>query len=286
MKGSNAEAVRVAPSTIKAPGAPGFGQAVGVIFRMQIRRLVRGRKLRLGVIATSLVLFSVVAARYASQRSEVGAERAQELAEDAMKNGLGWGFFKLLVFLLPFLFTSGAIAEEIESRTFAYVSSRPVSRAAIAIGKWAAGAVLSVALLAGSAIVLHLVALATDPAALVEGFPATLKAVLALSLLGVCYSAICLFWGALVPEAAGVVSGLYLGVVEWILGFAPGAMRWVSMNFLGRQLAGQEPGGLLPEMAPVVDAWVAGGILGGMTVLFLFFGVLVVSTSELRMGNA
>ncbi|MEZ4246945.1 MAG: hypothetical protein R3B99_01690 [Polyangiales bacterium] len=139
------------------PPAPGFAQGVGVIFRMQIRRLVRGRKLRLAMVATSLVVFSVVAARYASQRDGVGAERAQELAEDAMKNGLGWGFFKLLCFLLPFLFTSGAIAEEVEGRTFAFVSSRPVSRPAIAVG-WAAGAVLSVALLAGSAILLHLVA--------------------------------------------------------------------------------------------------------------------------------
>jgi ABC-type transport system involved in multi-copper enzyme maturation permease subunit len=203
-----------------------------------------------------------------------------------MLGGLGWGFFKLLAFLLPFLFTSGAIAEEVESRTFAYVSSRPVSRAAIAIGKWAAGATLSVALLAGSALVLHLVALATDPAALVEGFPATLKAIGALTLLGLCYSAICLFWGAMVPEAAGIVSGLYLGVVEWILSFAPGSVRYVSMNYLARQIAGQEPGGLFPEIAPVVDAWVAAGVIGGVTVLFVFFAVLVVSLSELRVGTA
>ncbi|MCB9604186.1 MAG: ABC transporter permease subunit [Sandaracinus sp.] len=274
------------PASVGQPPAPGFVQGVGVIFRMQIRRLVRGRKLRLAVVATSLVVFSVVAARYASQRDGVGAERAQELAEDAMQNGLGWGFFKLLCFLLPFLFTSGAIAEEVEGRTFAFVSSRPVSRPAIAVGKWAAGAVLSVALLAGSAILLHLVALATDPAALVEGFPKTLKAVAALSLLGVCYSAMCLLWGALVPEAAGVVAGLYLGVVEWILGFAPGSVRFISMNYLARQMAGQEPGGLFPEIAPVVDGVVAAGAIGGVTLLFLFFAILVVSTSELRIGTA
>jgi hypothetical protein len=106
VKGSNAEAERVAPRSA-SKAAPGFGQAVGVVFRMQIRRLVRGRKLRLGVIATSLVVFSVVAARYASQRSELGAERAQELAEEAMKNGLGWGFFKLLDPLPSMFRTSG-----------------------------------------------------------------------------------------------------------------------------------------------------------------------------------
>lgn len=273
-------------ATRAVPAPPGFVQGVGVVFRMQVRRLVRGRKLRLGLVASSLVVFSVVAARYASARTEVGAERAQELAEEAVRSGLGWGFFKLLVFLLPFLFTSGAISEELESRTFAFVSSRPVSRAAVAVGKWAAGTALSIGLLAGSAILLHLVALATDPAALVEGFPDTLRSVAALSLLAACYGAMCLLWSALVPEASGVVSGLYLGVIEWMCGYAPGSIRWISMNYLGRSMAGLEPGGLFPELAPAVDAVVAVPAIGGVTVLFGFFAALVVAHSELRIGTA
>lgn len=274
-----------APARVGPPPVPSFGHSFAIVFRTQIRRLVRGRKLRLGLISSALVVFAVVAARYASQR-DVGADRAQELAVEAVENGFGWGFFKLLAFLLPFLFTSGAIAEEVEGRTFAYVASRPVSRPALALAKWAAGATLSVALLVGSGLLMHLVALATDPAALVDAFPATLKALGALALLGVCYSAICMLWGALVPEAAGIVSGLYLGIVEWLLSFAPGSVRWASMNYLGRQIAGLEPGGLFPEIAPEIDPLLGAGVIGGVTLLFLFFSLLVVQLSEYRFGHA
>ncbi|MBX3247565.1 MAG: ABC transporter permease subunit [Myxococcales bacterium] len=273
------------PARVGPPAAPGFGHSFAVVFRTQIRRLVRGRKLRLGLISTALVLFAVVAARYASQR-DVGAERARELAAEAVENGFSWGFFKLLVFLLPFLFTSGAIAEEVESRTFAYVASRPVSRPALALGKWAAGATLTVALLVGSGLVMHLASLATDPATLVDAFPSTLKTLGALALLGICYSAICMLWGSMVPEAAGIVSALYLGIVEWLLSFGPGSIRWVSMNYVGRRLAGLEPGGILPEIAPEVDPLLGVGLISGLTVVFLLFSVLVVQLSEYRFGHA
>ena len=43
------------------PPAPSLFRGISVIFRMQVRRLIRGRKLRLGVISVVLVLFAVVA---------------------------------------------------------------------------------------------------------------------------------------------------------------------------------------------------------------------------------
>ena len=164
------------------PPAPSLGHGIGVIFRMQTRRLVRGRKLRLGLVSVALVLFAVVAARYAGASGEVGPDRAAELAAAAVRDGIDWGFFHLLVFLIPFLFNAHAIGEEVESRTFTYLSSRPTGRFAITVGKWAAGALFGVALVVGATLVLHVAAYATEPSALVEELGGTPMYELALEL--------------------------------------------------------------------------------------------------------
>ena len=267
------------------PALPGFGHGLKVIFRMQMRRLIRGRKLRLGLVSCALILFAVIAARYASAR-DVGPERSLEIAQDAITSGFSWGFFKLLAFLLPFLFTSSAIAEEVEGRTFTYVASRPVSRFAMVLGKWAAGTLLAVGLLVGSGLLLHLIGYATEPTALVDQFAETGRTLLALALLGVCYGGICVFWGAVAPDAGGILAGLYLGVIEWLVQFLPGSFRLISMNYLGQQVAGMERAGLMPETAPEIDAIIGGPGILGVGLLFLFFAGLVVQGSEYRFSKA
>lgn len=267
------------------PPIPGLGAAVGIVFRMQMRRLARGRKLRLGVISCALVVFAVVAARYASER-DVGPERAVELAQEAITEGFSWGFFKLLAFLLPFLFTSAAIAEEVENRTFAYLSARPVGRFAIALGKLGAGALMGVGLIVISGLLLHVVGYATEPSAMFEAFPETLRVLGSLALLTFFYSAVCMLWGALTPEAAGVISGLYLGVIEFLCSFLPGYFRCISMNFISRQVAGYEPKGLLPETAPEIAPMVGVLVIGTFSLFVVFFACLAVRGSEYRFAKA
>lgn len=267
------------------PPAPGFFNGIAVVFRMQMRRLIRGKKLRLGLVSCGLVLFAVIAARYASER-DVGADRSAELAAEAITAGYGWGYFKLLVFLLPFLFTSSAIAEEVESRTFAFLTARPVGRVAITLGKYLAGTVLALGLILGTAIILHFAGYATEPTAMIDELGSTGRALLGLGLLTICYCAICVFWGAIAPEAAGIVSALYLAVIEFLVSYLPGYFRCLSMNFLGRRVAGFEPGGLMPEIAPEVPMYVGAPVIVGVTFLFLFFASLTVQMSEYRFSQA
>ncbi len=271
----------------KPPSAPGLTHGIGVVFRMQLRRIVRGKKLRLGIIACSLVLVAVVAARYSSQR-DVGAERSAELAAEAISAGFNWGYFKLLALLLPFLLTSSAIAEEIESRTFSYLTSRPVGRAAVTLGKYAAGVAVALALVVGTGLLLHVIGYASEPTAMVDEFGSTARALGALSLLLICYSAICMFWGAVVPEAAGIVSALYLAIIEFIGSFLPGYFRCISMNFLGREIADFPPGGWLVEMMPPPDVpvFIAAPVIAAVALLFLLFAVLTVRVSEYRFAQA
>lgn len=267
------------------PPAPSLGSAVAVIFRMQLRRLARSKKLRLGVVSCGLVVFAIVAARYASQR-EVGPDRAVELSSEAIRSGFQWGYFKLLVFLLPFLFTSSAIAEEVEGRTFAFLTTRPVSRVAITLGKFAAGAALAIGLVVGSGLVLHFVGYATEPTALFESFGQTLRILGALTLLVFAYCSVCIFWGAALPEAAGIVSALYLAVIEFLAAGLPGVFRCVSMNYLAQQIAGFPPGGLMPESAPAVPASIAAPVIAGIGLVFLLLAMVTVQTSEYRFGKA
>ena len=152
--------------------------------------------------------------------------------------------------------------------------------------KWAAGALFGVALVVGATLVLHVAAYATEPSALVEELGGTLKAAGALALLTLFYSSLCTFWGAVAPEAAGIISALYLAVIEFLFGLLPGYFRCISMNYLGQQLAGLEKGGLMAESAPDVPMMIGASVIAMMAILFLGFAAMVVQISEYRFNRA
>lgn len=258
--------------------APGLGQGVAVVFRFQCKRLVRGKKLRLGIVATALVVGAVVTARYAIDAVDPAA---------TVRDGIQLGWFRLLVYLLPFLFTSGAIAEEVESRTFTYLAARPVGRVAIALGKYLAGTAMALGLTVLGLLVLHAAVHAADPTRLVEELPTTLRAAGAAALLVACYSAICLMWGSLAVEAAGIVSALYLAIVELACTFVP-LLKLASMNHHAVALAGLDTSGpfssVIPEIA--VPLHVSAIVVIAATLLFLSLATLAVKTSEYRVGTA
>lgn len=262
---------------MSAPATPGFGASTWAVARLAALRMRRGRKLRLAVVTTMLVLFAVVAARYLGQ----GADPAV-----ATREGTEWGFFRLLIFLVPFLFTSGAVAEEVEGRTFALLAARPASRAAIVFGKMIAGAAFSLAVLLPGLLVLHVACFATEPTLMFEQLPGTLRVMGAASLLTLFYSTVCAFWGALLPEAAGIVSALYLGVVEFCFAWTPGFFRFVSMSYLCQQLAGFEKRGFLLDTIPDVPTAISAAVVVVVTLLFAGFAALVVSSSEYRFSDA
>jgi hypothetical protein len=262
---------------VSAPPVPDLGTAILAVLRLSWTRLVRGRKLRLGIVATVLVVVAAIAARYAADEADPA---------DVVEAGVRVGFFGLLVYLLPFLFNSGSIAEDVEARTFPYLAMRPAGRIAIAIGKYLAGAGMSVILLAAGMLVLHVGSFVSDPTPMMDEMPDTLRAIGAISLLALCYSAICLFWGSLVVEAGGWLSTLHLATLEFAFSWLPSFMRFASMNYLAAQLAGLPKGGFFPEWVPDVEIWICGVVVGAVTLLFLALATVVVRTSELGFGRA
>lgn len=271
---------------MSAPPTPSLAASIASVYRLQMRRLIRGRKLRLAVVALVLVLVSVVGARYAASADPT----------EVVRQGTDWGFFTLLVFLLPFLFTAGAVAEEVESRTFSFLSSRPVGRFATTIGKYLAGMTFTVGLLWSGLLLMHVLAYATEPTAMIDELPMTLRALGAIGLLSLFYGALCLFWGSLIPEAAGIVSTLHLALIELCITWLPGIFRYVSMNFHARQLAGLEMrmlggegtlGQIAKQLLPSeVPAWGSVLAISASALLTLLFASLVVHASEYRFGKA
>lgn len=259
------------------PSVPPLGAATAAVFRLHWKRLVRGKKHRLAAIAVALVVAAIAAARY-SQDAVSPA--------DVMLAGFKLGFFTFLVFLVPFLLTSGAIAEEVESRTFAYLSSRPVSRLAITLGKYAAGVSAAMAILGAGILLMHVTVFLTEPGPMIDELPKTLRAGGSILLLAMLYGAICTFWGAVVTEAAGIVSALYLAIVEFMLGTLPFVFRFVSMNYMAEQLAGLPKGGFGADTVPDIATWVPVATIVPMTFLFLLLSAVVVGTSEYRFGKA
>lgn len=271
------------------PPRPSLAAGIAAVFRLETRRVVRGRKLRLAGATVALVLAAVVGSRYAVSADPV----------EAVHEALDWGFFTLLVFLLPFLFTAGAIGEEVEERTFSFLSSRPVGRFAITAGKYLAGMAFAIGLLWSGLLLLHVAAYVTEPAAMVDELPTTLRAMGAIGLLGLFYGALCLFWGALIPEAAGIASTLQLVLLELCLTWVPSIFRLASMNYHARQLVGLPQRSLFPKdtgrflafnaealLPPEVPPWVAVLVIASAALLTLLFSVLVVSASEYRFSSA
>lgn len=258
--------------------APSFVGATLAVARLSYLRTLRGRKLWVALVATLVVvLFPGVVALVGSDSE----------ARDVVRGGVDWGFFRLLVFLLPVLFTSGAIGEEVEARTLHFLAMRPVARASIALGKYLVAVGAGLAVLWTGLVVLHVIGYATAPSLMIEQLPETARAGGAASLLLMAYSGICLLWGAMVPEAAGMLSVVWLGFVEWLMGLMPGVLRFASMSHFARELGGIDRAGAVDWFTvPDVELWVCATVVIGGFVLFTSLGVLFVQLSELRYGKA
>ncbi len=257
--------------------APSMVTAMIAVARLSLKRLVRGKKLRLAAIAFVLVFATAMLVRYTV---------AVEDPKAGLRILVEWSFFRLLVYLVPFLFTAGAIAEEVENRTLPFLVSRPVSRFALTMGKFLAGAIASVALLSAAMLLFHVGWYVTSPTDLVGELGDTMRMLGAVALLATFYSALCMCMGALLPEAAGIASILYIAAIEMAIGAAPYGFRLISMRYHAGLLAGFEKGGAFPSTVPDIPLAVSGGVIPALTLVFLMVAALVVEKSEFRFGNA
>lgn len=260
-----------------SPELPNVFTSTLTVARFSAKRILRGKKLGLALVSTLLVVATVVVTRYLSDEA---------LPTDVMQIGTRWGFFGLLAYLLPFLFTAGNIAEEVEGRTFVYLASRSLGRLPVVLGKYLAGVGFAAVFLLVGLLLMHLGVFAASPSALVDALPETGRAAASLVLLSLVYGGICSFWGAVIPEAGGIVATLHLAILEFLFGWMPGVFRLLSMSYMARQLAGLERGGLMVDTVPAIEPLVAAGVLMVAALLLIMGSALMVQLSEYRFSKA
>ncbi|MCA9535963.1 MAG: ABC transporter permease [Myxococcales bacterium] len=272
---SSTSSSKAAPQSTLAPRravppAPSLGASILVHMRLQQLRLRRGAKLKLALAATLPMVVAVALS------ANLGDD-----AVGALEGGYKFALFLLLGYLLPFLFASGAISEEVESRTFTYLAARPASRLGMVIGKWLTATLFSASLLVGAAILMHVSALAASPTVFVDQLPLLGRTIGAVLLLSAGYSALTMFFGALVPPAAGIVGGLYLAIFEFIMGeMGPGHLPLLTMHHHALLLSGADP-----NLEPVVQLPIAFALVTGFTLVWLVLTALVVVPREFREGS-
>lgn len=253
--------------------APSFGASLGTTIRMETSRLIRGQRLRVVGIALALIVLSLLVVRYAGSDSD---------HIKLLHDGIELGFFGLLVFLCPIVFGTGAIADEVENRTFTFLTTRPVSKSALFFGKGLAANLLCVGTLVVGVLVAHLSVLITTPGPLAEAMPWTLRAIGSLALLASAYTWLCLLASALVVEAPAVVATLYLAVIEFAGSMAPSIVRLISLRFHATNLVGFEQGGLMAESVPAVHWAISASVIFAVTLIFALLGALAFRSSEYR----
>lgn len=253
--------------------SPSFGGAALATAALEWRRLLRGHRATLSMVAAGLVTVVVLVSMFDGDTTP----RA------AFENSFNMAFLRFLDLLLAFLCSAQAIAEEVEARTVGYVLVRPAPRGAIVVGKLMASyglvlAVLSacfVALLVGGAV-------ASSGGESVVPIVARAYGAVALHTLTVC--TVCLTCGAIMPEAAGVLAILYLGVFEFALSFVPWAFRLFSPVHHASVLAGVSA--VLESSVPEVPTAASAVVLVTITLASLVLAMFVVGRREYRYASA
>ena len=270
------------------PQVPSTYAAMGTVARLHWKRLVRGRKLRLAALSLSLIVATTLLLRYGLvwAADDPFTDEAQyvDWVKASMSEAVDFGFFSLLLLLIPFLLASGAIAEDVQSRTFAYMTARPVPRFALALGRWLAASAMGALVIGGGMLLMHLGVFMTLPHEMLEELPATLQKAGASILLATFYSAITMLFGALMPNTTAFLSVMYLIVVEFFFG-AMGWLRLLSMRYHASQLAGFETDGFLTGDVPELPTWGHALTLSGAIIVGMLTLMLVLTYKEFRFAG-
>jgi ABC-type transport system involved in multi-copper enzyme maturation permease subunit len=190
-------------------------------------------------------------------------------------------YFRFLVPFVPALTASGAVAEEIENKTFTFVFARPTPRGALVVGKLAAATLPALAVIVPSLLVCWLVAHVRFPADMAESWPHLLRVELAAVGGILAFGALAMVIGTVFSRHPIVAVLIYLLLIEAGLGSAPLVINMIAISWHVRNLA-ELP---LPEtafMAFSVPWWASALVPFALTPLLTFLATVAVNGAEYR----
>lgn len=233
-----ASAVRTrADVLIGTARVPTTAEAVRTLAGVTLRRLGRGKALRigLGISALPLILPSVSRAMHA-------AGSLTSVFEVVL----------LLFALLPPMFVGASIGEELDERTCTYLWSRPIARWVVLAGKLSALAPIVIGLVVASWLAAALLGVGVLP---------SLTSCLALAAGGVASSLVAAGIATLAPRHGMALAIAYL-VVDYPLGLLPFSLAKLSVTWQARTLAGLDGTGDAATAA--IAMVVVGGLWGAL----------------------
>lgn len=265
--------------------------SLGAAIRLAWRRALRGRGVRVALVAVLVVLAFPTVIALLHLLAAWGLLDPIAWVRDLDSASLvesthDYGFYRLLVFLFPLLFAAGLVAEEVEGRTWSYLAVNAAGRNATVLGGWLVAAALCLAFLAAGMLAIHVIGYAADPGGMIEGLGATGRAIAGAALLTVAYCAIAFFWSVMTPSAARVLTAVHLGIFEWGLANSIGMLRLLSLNTMGRAIGGLEEGGFLTDWGPDPSVPVAVAVIVAGAVVWLGLALFALNLRELRQGRA
>ncbi len=255
---------------------PSYTDAVGAVARLSWKRTIRSKRLLLAAVAVVALVGAIAVSAYTGTRSTAAAY------DDLVRMAA----LRILVIVLPFLFASGAISDDVDSRVWPFWAVRAAPRTAVALGKLIPAAALSMAFSVAAVLLGYAILIPKDSAAMVPLWSNALHAAAATGALALVYSAICFAFSALLVEAAGVAAVLYLVVIELGLSMMPGYLRVISARYHALLLSGLSPdaeGLLVSQFAPPhVGPWISAIMLAVFGFGATAIALSVVARSEYR----
>jgi ABC-type transport system involved in multi-copper enzyme maturation permease subunit len=213
-----------------ASEVPSTGSSVATLAAITFKRLTRGKALWIGALIAALPLI------YASV---VKAGHGSASAGDLFRLPV------LLLVLLPAMFVSASIGEEIEDRTSTYLWSRPIARWAVLAGKLSALVPVVIALIVGGWVVAS------------EGWSGaapSLRSCAALGAASVASALVAAGIATIVPRHGMAMTIGYM-LVDTFIGALPFSLRELSISHQADVLAnldGGSPGIATPLVAMLV----------------------------------
>ncbi len=248
------------------------------IFLLSLRALGRGR--RLLAVGVLLIIPPLLALLYALTTAQPDGHKFVIQLFDNVT-------LPILLPLTAMIFGTSALGSEIEDRTLIYLTLRPVSRLSIALAKWLAAALLTVALIEASLALMNLLGTLNDisgtyvtSGGIVKEQASVLAPTLVAGLLGgMAYSAVFLILGRFAPKRGLLIGFVY--VLGWE-GLAAGLSAALATFSIRGYVQGVLDAALGDSPLAAITASPLGGSVSGIVLAGITIGGVVVAALSLR----
>lgn len=190
-------------------------------------------------------------------------------------------YLQFLILILALFFGTSICSEELEAKTLTYLTTRPISKSAIFLGKFAAYGLLVILMMLVGMILCFFI-LNFDSILNFSLYPILVRDMGVLSLGLVCYMSLFAFGGTFLKKS--IIFGLIFSFGwESVIQYFPGSTQRFAIAHYLKSLLPSSTGGEFSILLFRLESTTPGlavGILFSITAIFLALGCLVFSQKE------